>query len=678
MRKINFARARQTVKTSAMSRPRLIALLLALVTLVVYLPVVHCDFVNFDDQTYVVENHQVQAGLSWPGIAWAFTTFRAANWHPLTWLSHMTDCTLFGLNPAAHHLVNVVIHAANAALLFLLLLRLTGSLWPCAWIAALFAWHPLHVESVAWIAERKDVLSTFFALLALLGYADYAMANQRRGYWLAWFCFCLSLMAKPMYVTLPFLMLLLDVWPLERVSPDRFDRRAWTRLAGEKLPFLLPVIADSIVTYLAQRNGAAVMTLAQLSLGVRLQIALIAYGRYLLDTVWPLHLAVLYPLPNHFSWIHKAAVVATGFLLLVSWSAWRIRTRHPHFIIGWLWFLGTLVPVIGLVKVGSMAFADRYTYFPLVGIFLAIAFGARDLAVQYPSLKKAIATAAILCLPACIALTENQIRFWHNSETLFAHTVAVTSDNPNALVNLGAALEMSGHLPDALARYQAAAHLADDNVNAHFNIANVLVKLGRVTEALPEFHRAITLDPTTANLHNGLGLALADLNRFNEATNEFAMAARLDPENPWPHVETARVLLKLGRDAGAIDELRTALRIEPDNFQILVQAAHVLAADQDPSVRDGGTALALALKANVLTDGVQPLVLDVLGMACAEAGRFDEAREAAQKALDIAQAAQMKDLDPIRQRLALYTHNQPWRESFLATNTNSNAVAPTP
>ena len=646
-----------------MSRPRLIALLLAFATLLVYLPVVHCDFVNFDDQVYVTENPHVQAGLTLSGIRWAFTSFHAANWHPLTWISHMLDCELFGLNPAAHHFVNVLFHAVNAALLFVLLLRLTGALWPAAFVAALFAWHPLHVESVAWISERKDVLSTFFALLALLGYAKYAKKNCRPGFWFALLFFSLSLMAKPMLVTLPFVLLLLDFWPLQR-----FNHSTIQRLLVEKIPFFALTAISCVVTYVAQRHGAAVMTLEQLSFDVRFENALIAYGRYLLDAVWPLNLAVLYPLPNHLHWIHAAAATATAALFVISWLAWRTRNSRTYFIIGWLWFLGTLVPVIGLVKVGSMALADRYTYFPLIGIFIAVAFGARDLAARFQILKKIFPAAAILILAACVMLTERQLQFWRDSETLFRRALAVTQDNGNAHINLGAALEMSGRQTEALAEYREAARLADDNLNAHFDIANLLAKTGRATDALPEYRRAIALDPNAANLHNGLGTALADLGEFSEATNEFAIAARLDAEYPWPHFETANVLLKTGRDAEAIGELRAALRIDPDNYQILTFTAHVLAADENSTVRDGTTALALALKANAHTGGGQPLVFDALGMAFAETGDFTNAIICAQNALDLATAAKLKKIEPIRQRLELYKNHQPWRESFLATN----------
>jgi tetratricopeptide (TPR) repeat protein len=653
-----------------MPRLRLIALLLALATLVIYLPVVRCDFVNFDDQVYVTDNPHVQAGLTWESLRWAFTTFHGANWHPLTWLSHMLDCELFRLNPAAHHFVNALIHSANAALLLVLLVRLTSRLWPSLMVAALFAWHPLHVESVAWISERKDVLSTFFALLALLSYAEYVNESKVQSprakvfFAYSWLAFALGLLAKPMLVTLPFVMLLLDYWPLRRFSLSAFR----FSLLLEKIPFFLLVAISCVVTYLAQRHGTAVMTLAQLSFDVRFENALSAYGRYLLNLIWPLQLAILYPLPDHLHWLHAVAATAAAALFVISWLAWRTRKSCAYVIVGWLWFLGMLVPVIGLVKVGSMALADRYTYFPLIGIFIAIAFAADDLAARFPSLKKPFAAAAIFILIACVAVTERQLQFWRDSETLFRRDLAVTGDNASARINLGAALETSGRFAEALAEYRAAVRLADDNADAHFNLANLLSKMDQPSAALPEYRRAIALGPNTANYHNGLGTVLTDLGKFDAATNEFAVAAQLDLENPWPHFETAKVLLKTGRDPEAVDELRAALRIAPDNFQILTFAAHVLAADENAALRDGATALTLAIKANVLTDGSQPLVLDALGMACAETGRFDDACEVTQKALTIATAAQMKKLEPLRQRLELYQNKQPWRESFRATN----------
>jgi protein O-mannosyl-transferase len=653
-----------------MSRPRLITLLLALTTLLVYLPVTRNGFVNFDDQVYVTENHQVQAGLTWDSIHWAFTSFDAANWHPVTWLSHMLDCELFGLNPAAHHLVNALFHSANAALLFILLRRLTRLAWPSLLVAALFAWHPLHVESVAWISERKDVLSTFFALLTILSYARYVSENFRRSFWFALLFFALGLMAKPMLVTLPFVLLLLDIWPLQRMTGDRGQVPGALRLTVEKAPFFLLAILSCMVTYVAQRHGAAVMTLAQLSFGLRVENALIAYAGYLLATVWPVNLAVLYPLPEHRHLIHAASATATGTLFVISWLAWHARNRCRCVPVGWLWFLGTLVPVIGLVKVGSMALADRYTYFPLTGIFITIAFGARDLAARFPILKKPLTAAAVLMLIACVALTERQLQFWRDSETLFRHDLAVTQDSSgNAHINLGAALEVSGRPTEALVEYREAARLGDDNVNAHFNLANLLFKSGRTAEALPEYRRAIALDPAAANVRLGLGGALANLGDFAGATNEFTEAARLDPRAAAPHFELAKTLLQQGRDAAAMGQFRAALRLDPENFQILAYTAHVLAAIETPEIRDGKIALVLAAKANALTGGAQPVVLDALGMACAETGDFTNAQESVQRAIELATFAKLKKLEPLRQRLQLYQNHHPWRESFLATNT---------
>ncbi|MFZ0828804.1 MAG: tetratricopeptide repeat protein [Verrucomicrobiia bacterium] len=662
-----------------MSRPRLIGLLLALVTLLAYLPVVHDNFVNYDDQTYVTENRTVQNGLTRAGIQWAFTTGYGGNWHPLTWLSHMTDCELFGLNAGAHHSVNLLLHTMNAVLLLLLLFRLTGALWPAAFIAALFAWHPLHVESVAWISERKDVLSTFFALLTLLAYARYAQARssvegrESKGvrsldYALALVCFALGLMAKPMLVTLPFVMLLLDYWPLQRFTTLNPQPAACLRLTLEKWPFFLLVVISCVVTYLAQRHGEAVMTLQQYSLKLRVANALISYEQYLAKMIWPWPLAIFYPLPNHLSWIRAMAAVAVGVLGVISWLVWRTRRQCPFLLVGWLWYLGMLVPVIGLVQVGSAALADRYTYLPLVGIFIAIAFGVRDLANRWQFPKIIVAVAAGLVLAACLALTGNQLRYWRDSESLFAHALAATTDNFNARIDYGAALEQQGRFPEALAEYREAVRLSPDSLQAQYNLGNLLDKMGRPEEARPELLKAAQLDPKSPSSHDALGAVLVELGLFAEARGQFTEALRLDPNHAGAHFDLGKALLKQGRDADAIDEFRAALRLDPDNYQILAYTAHVLAASENPQIRDGQAALVLALKANALSGGTQPLVFDALGMACAEAGRFDEAQQAVQAAIDLANAAKMEKLERLQQRLELYQKHQPWRESFRATN----------
>jgi tetratricopeptide (TPR) repeat protein len=692
---------------AAKARPRLIGLLLALITLLVYLPASRDGFVNYDDQDYVTENSVVQKGLTWTGIKWAFTTGHASNWHPITWLSHMADCELFGLNPGAHHLVNVLFHTANVVLLLVLLLRVTGELWPGAFVAALFAWHPLHVESVAWISERKDVLSTFFALLTLLAYTRYAQCvtsdkwpvartekvapapalsrvtcrpvevpqcGTKAGpvslfYGLALLFFALGLMAKPMLVTLPFVMLLLDYWPLHRLFTCNVRPATALRLVFEKWPFFLLVLISCVVTFLMQRHGKAVMTFQQFPLHLRVANALIAYERYLGKTFWPSGLAIPYPLPNHLSWIRAMAAIAIGLLGGISWLIWRIRRPYPYLLVGWLWFLGTLVPVIGLVQVGSAAMADRYTYFPLVGVFIAVAFGVRDLASRFQFPKAAVAAAAALTLALCLILTENQLRYWHDSESLFVHTLAVTKgDNPHAQINYGVALEQKGRLVEALTQYRAAARISSDNVEAQYNIGNLLDKMGQPEEALPELLKAVRLNPKLPSLHDALGAVLVELGRFDEATSQFTEAARLDPNYPEAHFDMGKVLLKQGRDAEAIDEFRAALRLDPDNFQILAYTAHVLAASENPQIRDGKTALVLAVKAKVLTGDAQPFVLDALGMACAETGDFTNAQEVTQRAFDLATAAKMKKLEPLQQRLQLYKNHQPWRESFQTTN----------
>jgi protein O-mannosyl-transferase len=651
-----------------MSRPRLITLLLAFATLVVFLPAGSYPFVNYDDTDYVTENPFVKNGLNGTDLRWAFTAFHAGNWHPLTWISHMADCQFFGLNAGAHHFVSVLFHAMNAALLFTLLLRLTEKIWLSAFIAALFAWHPLHVESVAWISERKDVLSTFFALLALLSYAKYVEASKvqspKSKVYFAWslLAFALGLLAKPMLVTLPFVMLLLDFWPLQRfpLSAFRFS------LLSEKIPFFLLTAISCVVTFLAQRQGEAVVSLAKVSLRYRLENAPIAVVDYLLKLFWPADLCAIYPMLEKIPALQVTVSVAA--LIFISAAAWRWRNSKPYFLIGWLWFLGTLVPVIGLVQVGGAAMADRYTYIPSIGFFVAVVFLARDFAVRFQIPKLVVATASILLLAGCIFATEKQLRFWRDSETLFRRTLAVTQNNDIALVNLGVALEAQNRLDEALAVYRQAAKLETGRYQLHNNLGSILDKLGRHAESLAEYREAIRLRPDNHFLHNAAGGELAALGNFAEALKEFNEAERLNPNYAQPHAETAKVFLLQGRDIEAVDELRAALRVEPDNFQILAYTAHVLAANQNAAARDGRSALVLAIKANNLTGGSQPMVFDVLGMACAETGDFTNAQSAAQTALDLANAAQMKNLDPIRQRIELYKNHQPWRESFRATN----------
>jgi len=730
-----------------MSRSRLIALLLALVTLAVYLPAVRNGFIVYDDGDYMTQNEMVQAGLTPAGIKWAFTTFDSANWHPLTWLSLMSDCELFGVNAAGSHFVNALFHAVNTVLLFALWLQLTrrqtepdtGALppppdafWPAAFIAALFALHPLHVESVAWVAERKDVLSAFFGLLALLCYARYATSEGCRlscAYWLALVFFACGLMSKPMLVTLPFVMLLLDYWPLGRwdalarttlphpgplplgegeLSSDglRCQRPYWfiarmRILLWEKIPFFLLTVGSCIVTWFAQNTGA-VRTLRQVPLIYRLENAPVAVAIYLIKMIWPARLAVIYPMPQSIPSAVFMASLAT--LIFITVAVWLARKKNPYLLVGWLWFLGTLVPVLGLVKVGDAAMADRYTYIPSIGIFLAVAFGAQAMARRRALPKFLLPATAVVLLAALTLVTERQLQFWRDDEALFKHAVDVTTDNADAEINYGVALENEGRRVEAREQYQRAERLANSSYMAHVDYGDLLLEMGETNGAFQEFQQAVQLAPNlpiSSELHDRLGSVLAGMGQFAEATNEFYEAIRLDPMSGWPHlllgsalaarnefaeatnefskainlgpgdpaplVEWGKALLQQGRDAEAMQILAEAMQLNPDNYQTLTFIARVLASDEHSAIRDDATALALAEKADALSAGGQPLVKDVLGMAYAETGQFDEAQKAASDAINLATAAGMKTetIAAMQERLRLYEKHEPWRESFL-------------
>jgi protein O-mannosyl-transferase len=644
------------------SRPRIIALLLALITLVVFLPVGGFGFVNYDDPDYVTENNFVKNGLNWTDIKWAFTSFHASNWHPLTWISHMADCTLFGINPGAHHFVNVLFHAANVAMLFTLLFRLAGKIWPAAFVAALFAWHPLHVESVAWVSERKDVLSTFFALLSLLSYAKFAKKNCRRSFWFAFFYFALSLLAKPMLVTLPFILLLLDFWPLQRIAGDSWQTEKIWRLAVEKIPFFLLTVSMCVVTCLAQNS--AMISLEKLPFLLRLENSLVAYVCYLFKLFWPENLAFFYPLAGTSFWLPAAIIV----LALISYISWRARCSFSYLPVGWFWFLGTLVPVVGIVQVGEQAMADRYSYFPAIGIFIMVAFGIQDLASRSQFMKKLSIPAAFLVLAGCVLATEKQLHYWQTDETLFAHAVAVTKDNEIAHLNLGVVYEKQGRADEAMNEYRQALKINPRRAHAHNNIADLLAASGHLNEALAEYQIALQLNPAALPAHLNLGSLLVELGRFDEAKEQFDLAAKLDPTDARPHYQMGKALLKQGQDALAIDEFNKALQLDADDYQVLAYTARVLAANENASVRNGQTALEFATRANILTGGDQPLVLDAFGMALAESGDFTNAAACAQKVLDLVTDAHMKNTGPFQIRLELYKNNRPWRESFRATN----------
>jgi protein O-mannosyl-transferase len=538
--------------TAKLTRKQLSAaacIVLALVTLAVYWPLLHHDFINLDDQQYITANDHVRAGLTWAGVIWAFTTSEAANWHPLTWVSHMIDCDLYGLNPEGHHLTNLLFHVANALLLFLWLNKLTGALGRSFFVAALFAWHPLHVESVAWAAERKDVLSAFFWMLALIAYTRYAQRRSRvegreskagaavsafdlrlstLDYFQALFFFACGLMSKPMVVTLPFVLLLLDFWPLQRFSIFDFRFSIFSHLVLEKIPFFALALAGSVVTYLVQKSGGATWSQAALPFHARIANALVAYVRYVSKTFWPSDLAVIYPYSRHWPMIS----VIGAALALAAWTGlflWRVR-HNPYLVVGWFWFLGTLVPTIGLVQVGSQSMADRYTYIPSIGLFILVVWGANDILNRWPEWKKFLPVAGSIALAGCLMVTSVQLNYWQNGITLFSHAIKVTTDNYTADNFLGRALDGVGQTDVALLLYAESVRIQPHYPQAQYNLGMALWNKGRLDEACEHLAAAVRLVPENAEARYFLGTALMENGKLDNAVTQFTEALRLKPD----------------------------------------------------------------------------------------------------------------------------------------------------
>ncbi len=538
----------------------MICAFLVVATGAVYWQVRNHDFVNYDDNEYVTENRQVKAGLTREGIAWAFTTTHYGNWHPLTWISHMLDCQLYDLEPGGHHITSLVIHILSTLLLFLVFSRMTGAIWPSAFVSVIFALHPLHVESVAWVAERKDVLSTFFGLLAMWGYVLYVERPGAYKYLAALLAFALSLMSKPMLVTLPFVLLLLDYWPLgrfvhgqsrnggpstERHTGSSIQRSVVIRLIWEKIPFFGLAAASSVVTFFAQKSGGSVVPLEVLPLKVRMANALLSYAGYIGKAIWPCDLAVFYPHPagNLPMWgAAGAGLLMAGICVLIV----RFRVRFPYLAVGWFWYLGTLVPVIGIVHVGGQAMADRYTYVPLIGLSIMIAWGMPDVVARWRLRRIALSA---LVAPVVVALTIcswSQLKHWRNHTTLFEHAVEVTTDNHLAHYNLGVILESQGKFEKAALHYSKALQIKPHNPDFHYNLGVVLTRQGRLQQAISSFLDAVRLKPDYVEAHNNLGAVFHRQGKLREAIRHYSEALRLKPD----YVE-ARYNLRLARRQAA-------------------------------------------------------------------------------------------------------------------------------
>ena len=606
-----------------------ICVILAGLTWLVFGQTLWHDFINYDDPRYVYENTTITSGLSISGIAWAFTHIHSLNWHPLTTISHMLDCQLYGLNAGWHHFTNIVLHTLSAMLLVLALQQMTHAVWRSAFVAAVFAIHPLRVESVAWIAERKDVLSGVFFMLTLLAYVYYVRLPDVRRYLIVASVFACGLMSKPMLVTLPFVLLLLDYWPL-----DRIKGQLWKRLA-EKIPLLALSAVSSITTFLVQKG--AVGRTEELPVLERINNAVVSYVLYVWQMLWPVNLAVFYPHPENrlLLWEIFSSLL---LLLCITAVAIALRQKRPYLIMGWLWYLGMLVPVIGLVQVGWQGRADRYTYLPQIGLYISITWAVADLTSLWRRQRTILSAAAILVIGALSLCAWVQTSYWRDSETLFRHALSVTTNNDVAENNLGIVFLGKGKLDEAISFLQSAADLRPDNSPAHENLAKALLQKGRAADALVHYRKLLELQPDNIEVHNIVGTVLAQQGRVREGAEE------------WQKV----------------------LMIEPDNGNAMSNLAWVFATSPDQSLRDGGRAVQLAEQAVRLSGDRIPILFRTLAAAYAENGRFSEAIQTAQQGIELANSQGNVGLaNDLQGNIALYQERQPLRDPSLTNGSSS-------
>jgi Flp pilus assembly protein TadD len=702
-------------------RTPVVCLALAAITFAVFGQTLTHQFVNYDDETYVYDNPMVARGLTIKGIIWAFSC-HAANWHPLTWLSHMLDCQLYGLHPGGHHLTNVLLHTATVIALFLVLRQMTGAFWRSAFVAAVFAIHPLRVESVAWVAERKDVLSGLFFMLTIGAYARYARQSWSFGrYGLVMLLFALGLMCKPMLVTLPLVLLLLDYWPLQRVETRKFSG-----LVLEKLPLLALSAASCVATLLAQYEG--IQSAGSFSTPIRLANALVACVVYLGQMVWPAKLAVFYPYPNNGLPAWEAALAGT-LLAGLSAIAWWQRRKQGWLITGWGWYLVMLLPVAGIIQVGLQAHADRYTYLPQIGIYVAATWWVAERGAKWRVSRAVVRGLAAGVLGALMLCAWKQTACWKNSENLWGHALACTSgnsmahsglgnvflkreqlgnaitefqqavqlnpcyadahndlgtalcqygrvddgiteiqkalqlvpDNPAYHSNLGNALLQNGRREEAIAQYQAALQIKPDDAKARNNLANALLQQGKAEEAIAQYQITLQIDPGYAEGHYNLGNVFSQQGRLDDAITHFQKALQINPGDGKAENNLGIALVKKGKVAEAISHYRQALQLAPADAGALNNLAWLLATRPEASLRDGNKALELAWRANELTGGNNPTILHTLAAAFAEAGRFPEAVETAQRALNLAGAqSNTKLAGALQLELKLYQAGSPF------------------
>ncbi|MGO9136709.1 MAG: tetratricopeptide repeat protein [Syntrophales bacterium] len=621
-------------------RQLLICLFLTFTVLAAFWQVNRCDFINYDDEDYITENSHIQNGITTEGIRWAFTTSHAANWHPLTWLSHMLDYQLFGLKPGWHHLANVFFHIANTLLLFLILNRMTRARWQSTFVAALFALHPLHVESVAWVSERKDVLSTFFWMLAMGAYILYVERPVLQRYLPVLIFFALGLMAKPMLVTLPFVLLLLDYWPLQRFQQKRptheiqtdshvsvvkqkttakkmhggksetkveksaTSKNRWELIRPvfwEKIPFFALTALSSIITYVTQQKGGAIVSIEAFSLSDRIANAFVSYVIYIRKMIWPNDLAIFYPHPAHLpTWQVAGAVL---FLIAVTLIVIRTAEKLPYLAVGWLWYVGTLVPVIGIVQVGAQARADRYTYIPLIGLFIVAAWGLPELSKKWRFRKEVLFASFTLSLLCFFIVTWTQVGYWQNSVTVFRHALEVTAPNSRTYIDLGAAYNNLGNYRKAIEVSDDAIKLIPKLENVYYNQLEKVYynrglaysKLGDYKQALGDYDRAIEIDPTHAKAYNNRGIAYDILGNHRQAIGDFDKAIMINQKYAEAYYNRGIVYGRLGNYKQAIGDFDKAIGFNPKYAEAYYNraASHYSLGNQRQAFEDLKTAARL-------------------------------------------------------------------------------------
>jgi tetratricopeptide (TPR) repeat protein len=605
-------------------------------TLVAYEPIRHNYFVSYDDDLYM-KNPAVTGGITHDSIILAFTKLYAANWHPLTWLSHMLDYRLFGLNPTGHHLVSVAIHIVNALLLFWILTNITGTMWASAFIAAVFALHPLQVESVAWIAERKTVLSGLFWFLTMAAYIHYVRKPGFGRYLAVLLVFGLCIMTKPIVITLPLVLLLLDYWPLERIRGRKTeDRRQRTqdrgqysggastgRLIAEKIPLLAMSAILGVLTVIAQQSGGAIGTLDKVPLDHRIANAFVSYVKYIGKLVWPSDLAVFYP-PSHSNLLNTTTVICAFIFIVISTMSIYIGRRKKYIAVGWLWFVGTLVPMIGLVQVGDQAMANRYMYLPMLGLLIIIAMAGKELIAKLPQLKTIAAITAVTAILSLLILTQMQVRHWRNSITLFEYALSVTEDNAITENSYACALFNEDRLDEAEQHFGNTLRINPGFDTALIHLARIYLKEGRYNEAVSIYEELIKRNYKTAELYYNLAMALGMQEKYDDSIKYFNKSLELNPSDPDTHKQLGITLLAAGKTNEAIGHAKRACE---------------------------------------LTGNKDAECLDTLASGFAAAGRFAEAKATAERALKLARETGQEDLaGAIENRIKLYEAGQPYRE----------------